>query len=236
MAPRKETLKGTCLSCGVETTKNIMPSHISNCTARDEAIAAANANATTPAAERLFHLRVQALYEPEMWLDIEMRGEAKLSDLDLYLLAIWLDCGCYHRSYFSQSEECFGPGMSLTDTIASVFQNHRVKLFHSYDNQSSQCMVTCKCVREGKPLTGNPIVLLARNTPILVPCKLCAAPATQICTMCFDDPEEGVFCENHIRSSEHPCITKWDDLLILPVMNSPRSGICAYCGPAEPPY
>jgi hypothetical protein len=38
--------------------------------------------------------------------------------------------------------------------------------------------------------------------------------------MCYDEPDEGVFCATHIHSSDHPCIAKWDDVIFLPVMNS----------------
>jgi hypothetical protein len=39
------------------------------------------------ASETLYHLRVQAAHQNEFWLDLEMRGSAKLADLDHYLRA-----------------------------------------------------------------------------------------------------------------------------------------------------
>ena len=143
MAPRKATIKGSCLSCGTEMKKSDMSAHLASCPTRSAAIASSNSNSGT--SERLFHLHVEALHEPEMWFDIEMRGGASLEDLEMYLLAIWLDCGCYHLSFFSKSQsQSFGPGLNMSGTIESTFQNENSKLFHSYDQQSSQCVITCQ--------------------------------------------------------------------------------------------
>ena len=38
-----------------------------------------------------------------------------------------------------------------------------------------------------------------------------------------------MFCQEHADEHEH------DDML-MPIVNSPRTGMCGYTGPAEPPY
>jgi hypothetical protein len=51
-----------------------------------------------------------------------------------------------------------------------------------------------------------------------------------VCAECVWEDEDGArFCEAHADEHEH------DDML-MPVVNSPRTGMCGYDGPAEPPY
>jgi hypothetical protein len=54
-------------------------------------------------------------------------------------------------------------------------------------------------------------------------CDICGQPATEICSQCiFDD--KGWLCDEHAES--HEC----GEEMLLPVVNSPRVGMCAYAG------
>jgi len=100
---------------------------------------------------------------------------------------------------------------------------------YEYDfGTTSHLLIKVVAQRLGKPTTGHPIVLLARNKFEPPPCMVCGQPATQICTECLYR-EDGCseLCDAHAR--EH------DDML-LALVNSPRTGMCGYDGPAEPPY
>jgi hypothetical protein len=66
---------------------------------------------------------------------------------------------------------------------------------------------------------------MARNDPPEYLCDLCDKPATQICTMCLYK-DEGLLCEAHAKT--HKC----GDEMFLPVVNSPRVGVCGYSGDA----
>jgi hypothetical protein len=236
MAPRKKPTKATCASCGKDSLRKAMEKHLATCNKHITAMATANAKADG-SPERLFHLQVEAAHKPEMWFDIEMRGKATLHDLDNYIRAIWLDCGCGHLSSFTEINHSFGPGVSMEDTIEEVFQKRYTELRHSYDNGCNQAYVTCEGVREGQPLTEHPIVLLARNQLPFIPCTLCGELSTRICVKCWYPPAgEGYFCQHHVQN--HFCFIdeEEEEYLIKPMLNSPRSGICGYCGPAEPPY
>jgi hypothetical protein len=68
-----------------------------------------------------------------------------------------------------------------------------------------------------------PLRLLARNEPLVWPCRICKGPATQICVYCTDGSEP-FFCDEH--ANEHEC----EEGGFLPVVNSPRMGVCAYTG------
>jgi hypothetical protein len=65
------------------------------------------------------------------------------------------------------------------------------------------------------------VQLLARNEPPPIICSQCETqPATQICTSCG----EAWLCES--CAAEHDC----GEEMFLPVVNSPRVGVCAYTG------
>jgi hypothetical protein len=71
---------------------------------------------------------------------------------------------------------------------------------------------------------------MARNDFEPPPCAECGQPAAFVCAECVWEDEDGArFCEAHADEHEH------DDML-MPVVNSPRTGMCGYDGPAEPPY
>ena len=74
---------------------------------------------------------------------------------------------------------------------------------------------------EGEPLS---IVVMARNEPPAFVCRICGKPATQVSsTDDFDSLEEAALCESCAEKEENS-----DEL--LPLVNSPRVGVCAYTG------
>jgi hypothetical protein len=69
------------------------------------------------------------------------------------------------------------------------------------------------------------IQILSRNSQPFIPCDECKKfPATQICSAC-QYGGEGWLCEKCAKV--HDC---GEDLYFLPVVNSPRAGVCAYTG------
>ena len=67
------------------------------------------------------------------------------------------------------------------------------------------------------------INILARNEPPLVNCDSCGKIATYICRQCSHSGE-GWVCED--CASDHEC----GEEILLPVVNSPRVGVCGYSG------
>lgn len=68
------------------------------------------------------------------------------------------------------------------------------------------------------------LVVMARNEPPALKCHICGQPATHVPSASeYDVLSEAALCEKHAEESEDP-----DEL--LPVVNSPRVGICAYTG------
>jgi hypothetical protein len=238
MARRKQT-RGKCGFCGKEYAKSGMTRHLTSCPARKEAIAAANQGRGRN--QPIYHLQVLDAWGGDYWLHLEMKGSATLEDLDEYLRAIWLEC-CGHLSAFEigpvhytqifkdsmgwsmeksmnvQVRKLFAPGMSIP---------------YEYDfGTTSELIIKVLDVRVGKPLTSHPIALMARNDPPPIPCAVCGEPATVLSHTCLweegKDFYECVFCDEHIEGE--------DEEMLVGVYNSPRTGLCGYDGPAEPPY
>lgn len=227
MARRKQS-RGKCGFCGRGAAKGGLTTHLRACPERQKAISTADQK---PGKEQmLHHLQAQDAYGAGFWLHLEMRGSATLGDLDDYLRAIWLEC-CGHMSQFSvggwrgqeipmghRVEQIFEPGMELT---------------HIYDfGTSSETLIKAVDVREGKPLTRRPIVLMGRNDPPEVSCIECGQPASWLCIECLHELDEPVtLCDQHVE--DHPCEDYGEPIALV---NSPRLGMCGYAGPADPPY
>lgn len=214
--------------CKATMTKNVMSRHLATCPQHQailqQAAAKKGKNLT------LFYLRVQSADSKEFWMDLEMRGSSTLQDLDSYLRGIWLEC-CGHLSAFSVGGWA-GEELSMKQRIGDVF-SHTKDLVHIYDfGTSSETVISLIGTREGHPTTARPLVLMARNVMPETQCTQCAEPATHLCMECLIEEQEwGVLCDAHIMNHPHR-----DYGEPVPLVNSPRLGMCGYDGPAEPPY
>jgi hypothetical protein len=190
----------------------------------------AGAEQTRRATETLYHLRMQDAYNSAFWLDLEVRGSAKLKDIDAYLRAIWLEC-CGHLSQFSIGG-WQGREIAKQRQVDAVFQRD-VELTHIYDfGTSSETRIKPVGRRAGVPLSAKPMVLMARNLMPDAACIECGQPATRLCMECLIEADIwGTLCEQHAATHPH---TDYGEPVGL--VNSPRLGMCGYDGPAEPPY
>ncbi len=220
--------RGHCTFCNYETTKGSMGKHLAACPLRKAQIASAE-HLQRPR-ETLYHLRVQDAYTPAFWLDLEVRGSAKLKDIDAYLRAIWLEC-CGHLSQFSIGG-WQGTEISKQRRVDAVMQPG-VELTHIYDfGTSSETRIKLVGQRVGVPLSTKPMTLLARNTIPEATCIECGQPAKHVCMECLiEEDSAGTLCPQHAESHPHDNYGE-----PMPLVNSPRVGMCGYDGPAEPPY
>lgn len=67
--------------------------------------------------------------------------------------------------------------------------------------------------------------LLAQNASLRESCADCPDLATVVCPYCIDSEERYLFCDAHAPAHEHA-----DEDVYLPVVNSPRMGVCGYTG------
>lgn len=209
-------------------TRSGLSRHLAACPQREKAVG--DANQRRGENQVLYHLQVQDAWEGVYWLHLEMKGSARLADLDHYLRAVWLEC-CGHLSRFSvggwrgeeipksaRAKQVFVPGIELT---------------HIYDfGTESETLVRVVGVREGRPLTSHPIALMARNDPPEATCTECKQPASWLCLECLCELDQpGTLCDQHARTHPHDEYGE-----PIPLVNSPRVGMCGYTGPAKPPY
>lgn len=223
--PSSNQSQGICSYCDSTYAKGGMVRHLRACSAREEATAAADGNE-----ESLYHLRVDDEWAPPFWLDLEMRGSATLGDLDSYLRSIWLEC-CGHMSQFTTggwgSQE-----LSDSKTADQAFDAD-TELIHLYDfGTTSETRIRVMDVRDGTPTTEHPIALMSRNEMPDIPCKECDQQAEWLCLEClYDTDESGNLCDDHVEDHAHDAYGA-----PMPLLNSPRTGMCGYDGPATPPY
>ena len=109
-----------------------------------------------------------------------------------------------------------------------------MKFSYEYDFGSTTTLkLKVVAEREGEPRRGKKTVqILARNVPPVIPCDLCGKPATLIAG-------EGYYEEGGVNAVCHECSEKppededeyyggYEEM--LPVVNSPRIGVCGYTG------
>lgn len=223
----RASYRAKCAFCGYEGTKAAMTKHLAQCPARASQMQAADA-ARNP--ETLYHIRAQAAGQKAFWLELEVRGASTLDQIDSYLRTIWLEC-CGHMSQFYLGRR-YGTELSMRRKIYDAVRAG-TEWFHLYDfGTTSETELQVMGQRKGAPLTTNPIVLMARNLMPQEPCVQCGEPATHLCMECVNEENIwGVLCAKHARSHPH------DDYgEPVPLVNSPRLGMCGYDGPAVPPY
>lgn len=226
--PRGTQSRGQCAFCGHETTKGSMVRHLLKCPQRNAQIVTTAQTGREP--ETLYHLRMQDADAIDFWLDLEVRGSAKLEHIDQYLRAIWLEC-CGHLSQFSIGG-WQGKEIAKRQQIDKVF-SPGVELTHIYDfGTSSVTLIKAVGQRMGVPLTKHPILLMARNLMPVATCIECGEPATHFCMECVEEiGRVGTLCAQHAATHPHKEYGEPAELV-----NSPRLGMCGYEGPAEPPY
>jgi hypothetical protein len=166
----------------------------------------------------LLLLRGQANGTPGFWVDLAVKREAKLKDVDQFLRRIWLEC-CGHLSEFYGGAR---RKVSMNTKVSDAFGAIAERLGYVYDfGSSTELVVSLSGTIEGT--CKNAVRLVARNEPPIWPCDTCGEAATAVCTQCLYEGQ-GFCCAGH--ASTHDC----GEEMLLPVVNSPRMGVCGYTG------
>lgn len=211
---RPKATKGPCAICGKEYTRAGMAKHLDKCLADREK------TATGKKLKSCFHLQVSAKYASPYWLHLQVDGEATLKSLDKFLRDIWLEC-CGHMSLFCANRQEIG----MNRKLSSLFKPGMV-IDYDYDmgdTTSLEIKVMGTC--QGMVAVKKPVEVLARNQPPVIACDSCGkGPAVKICPECQWEGE-GWLCK--ACAAKHGCGDAED---MLPVVNSPRAGVCGYVG------
>jgi hypothetical protein len=219
-------LFGVCELCAERTAKAAMMKHLARCAPKHDRASG------TPC--ELFHLRVEGKGTAMFWLDVEVKGESPIRRLDDLLRRVWLEC-CGHMSAFETGglrysvvvDNEFGPDRnerSMSTKVSQVLTSPGQRLSYEYDFGSTT-ELTLRFISARTGIIGRSAArLLARNEPPVWKCAACDALATLVCPFCMGEDNPFV-CARHAR--EHTCA---DDESFLPVVNSPRMGVCGYTG------
>ncbi len=236
---------GDCALCGKSYRKSGMTRHLQSCIAR-------NGLAEEPGKPRVksIHIFVEDDYRPEYWMHLAAPASATLEALDFYLRQIWLEC-CWHLSAFriggvnyfcpeyflsmygDEDEAGNDPLAGLAQMIALLREDEEremdiplgvaaapgVRFRYEYDFGTTS-ELTLRSMAEIAGPDGE-ITLLARNDAPTIDCSICEAPATWV-SPAEDDwiAMTAGLCDACAPNYEYR----------LPVVNSPRSGMCGYDG------
>lgn len=190
------------------------------------------------------------------FLSLWVNGSATMENIDRFLRDIWLEC-CGHMSAFTDPkirrqrggigdffdvQELLAKGKTgeyekrMEESSGEVPMSRKVdkvlykglKLEYEYDfGSSTELLLTV--VEEYPVKADEKIVLLSRNEPPEWLCDSCEKePATQICTVHSWDGN-GLFCEKCAGKHAKKC-EDFEEYAAMPVVNSPRMGVCAYEG------
>jgi hypothetical protein len=201
---------GKCKNCGIKLEKKEMIEHIINCAK----ITDINGNE-----EQTIQLLIEADGRPEYWLLLEGKNQATFQQLDSFLRKIWLEC-CDHLSRFFEMRN----QIHKQTTFMNYFTKPGITFNYKYDFKSTTALIG-KSVNIRKGSIGKKAIrLLAQNVPLELICSECNKPAEIVCPYCID-VKPTLFCAAH--AEKHKCSS---DETFLPVINSPRMGICRYTG------
>lgn len=230
MLNKRMASNGVCSFCGKTLSKAAMRKHLDLCEQRK----AVSETVSGPKAKeaKYFHILVEGRYSPEYWIHLEVRADTWLKNLDDFLREIWLEC-CGHLSAFTIEGERYE-----SEAVEPLYGFEREKgmdakigdvlklgtmFVHEYD-YGTTTELKLRVVSESMWKRGSKRVrLMARNTPPLITCSVCGKTATQVCTQCIYD-SVGWLCDKCSR--KHKC----GEEMLLPVVNSPRVGMCGYTG------
>ena len=182
--------------------------------------------------ETAFHVKIQV---QEMFLNLLVSGDAQLVDLDDFLRAIWLEC-CGHMSSFRQKgkeynidwdDEDGDIGEPMGELIVNIFKEDMV-LNYEYDFGSTTSF-DVKVLKAYHVSVKEPVILLSRNEPLAIMCGLCKTqPAVKMCGVHMYE-EYAFYCKDCQKKHAKVC-PDFKDYAAMPVVNSPRMGVCAYDG------
>ncbi len=215
--------EGICRCCLQTFAGRSIGRHLTSCKAKKEqdAVALAGKKKT----QLIYHLKITS-YKP-FWLYIEMPASAKLQELDRFLRDIWLEC-CGHLSEFTINGVGYSVDPGEDDLWGVKRESMNVPLknvlgvkdtFRYEYDFGSTTELSGQVYGQWEGVLNEKIRILARNAMPQVECVDCSKEATQFCAECGD-----FYCDKCLK--KHDC----GDEMALPVVNSPRMGVCGYYG------
>lgn len=215
----------TCEICGEEVNLRSAKRHLKKCREQNPLLPIGKKEA------EVFMLRIRGKYQKNYVLIVEMSGNQSLEDLDDYLRNIWLEC-CGHLSAFTIEGETYDscpdvftfpgeePNEEMPEVKLSEVLSPGLKFTYEYDfGSTTDLELEVLDLRETFEKRPTSPVLLMRNKAPQYKCEVCNKPATIISSM------DGTLCCSACAKTEDE---DDDEFYGLPLVNSPRTGVCAY--------
>ena len=172
------------------------------------------------------------------WLYLRVHATATLRDIDLLIRLMWVEC-CGHLSAFRAGDTTYAvmkteidepDTKTMEESAAAVLKEHRT-LGYEYDFGSTTALVVRPagaCSAAGMKRTAE---VVARNSALKLDCGTCGAKgaAALICPECVWGDQSPLLCRKCSKRHEHEGEPA-DTSIYLPVVNSPRMGVCNYRG------
>jgi len=209
--------EGMCTFCKNKFSGRTMTKHLQSCSKRgtmnDE-----------PKESKILLMKAG---DGPFWIYFEVNANSTLKEIDDFLRSLWLEC-CGHLSCFIINRINYDS--HPYSTMENKSMNHKLlevfsigdEFTHEYDfGTTTELKLKCLSEREGK--SKKEITILARNELPDFQCDFCDNPAKEICTECVWD-SKGLLCADCAK--KHKC----NEEMFLPVVNSPRMGLCGYTG------
>ncbi|MEI6766941.1 MAG: hypothetical protein WCM76_15025 [Bacteroidota bacterium] len=167
-----------------------------------------------------FYIKIKS---GDYFLHLLVKDNCTLRQLDHFLRNIWLDC-CGHESCFKDIHGSFAMKWELGQCMIQG-----MNWLYQYDSINPTKLFVSVIGRICLAMKKN-IIILSRNEPINFLCDSCKTkPAVNIFSIhdLFDD--EGRYCAECSDHHTQDC-PGYKDFLTLPIVNSPRVGVCRYEG------
>jgi hypothetical protein len=206
-----QTPKSKCILCNAEFARQGMTRHIKSCLTKH--LQKTSKSNTVP----MLYLNIYGAYNPDYFLHLLISQSATLKILDAFLRNIWLEC-CGHMSSFSYQR--YGDEINLNRKIKDVLIPGTTMTYQYDFGSTTELIIKAVDNYSGPAEINKKVQIISRNAQPVIPCDECnAKPAVQICTECQD-----WLCEECCK--KHEC----EEEMLLPVVNSPRAGVCGYTG------
>jgi hypothetical protein len=186
--------------------------------------------------EECYLIKIESAYSKIYYLYVDAPLTATLTQLDSFMRKIWLEC-CGHLSEFTLGGAWSGNKVEKTSKLSSL--NVGDVLTYIYDMGSSTELRITIVEKTSRPKQKTAARLLARNeAPEVPPCDKCGKPATQINSWNFEEfiCDDCLYNETDYEDEDEEDDEEEDDYdeeEYMPILNSPRMGVCGYCGETD---
>lgn len=204
--------EGECKFCKKLFSHKAIAKHLQSCGERTKANIKGGS-------EKIFLINAAAW---PFWVYFEANASDTFAKVDDFLRGLWLEC-CWHLSAFTINGKYYNSDENPIKTPLGKVLNAGLKFSHQYDfGTTTELELKCVSERTGEKLED--IEITARNDMPDFKCK-CGKQPKEVCSQCiFEIGEEALLCSQCAK--KHEC---GEDML-LPVVNSPRMGMCGYTG------